>query len=91
MSGNNSGYMGLALVFVVTIILGLGLVWVNIERVDQAYELKTLERELQDKQEQNSKLQVERHYLLAPATLRDRAEKAGLRPPRRDQIRTMQQ
>jgi cell division protein FtsL len=91
MSGNTSGYMGLALVFVVTIILGLGLVWVNIERVDQAYELKTLERELQEKQEQHSKLQVERHYLLAPATLRDRAEKAGLRPPRRDQIRTMQQ
>ena len=77
--------------FVVTIILGLGLVWVNIERVDLAYELKTLERELQEKQEQNSKLQVERHYLLAPATLRDRAEKSGLRPPRRDQIRTMQE
>lgn len=91
MSGTNSSLVGLALVFVVTIVLGLGLVWVNIERVDQAYELKTLERELQDKQEQNSKLQVERHYLLAPATLRDRAEKAGLRPPRRDQIRTMQQ
>lgn len=77
--------------FVVTIILGLGLVWVNIERVDLAYELKTLDRELQEKQEQNSKLQVERHYLLAPATLRDRAEKAGLRPPRRDQIRTVQE
>lgn len=83
--------MGVGLMFVVTIILGLGLVWVNIERVDLAYELKTLERELQEKQEQNSKLQVERHYLLAPATLRDRAEKSGLRPPRRDQIRTMQE
>lgn len=91
MTGNTSGYTGLALVFVVTIILGLGLVWVNIERIDQAYKLKTLERELQEKQEQHSKLQVERHYLLAPTTLRDRAEKAGLRPPRRDQIRTMQQ
>lgn len=83
--------MGVGLMFVVTIILGLGLVWVNIERVDLAYELKTLDRELQEKQEQNSKLQVERHYLLAPATLRDKAEKAGLRPPRRDQIRTVQE
>ena len=91
MSNAGSGYMGVGLMFVVTIILGLGLVWVNIERVDLAYELKTLERELQEKQEQNSKLQVERHYLLAPATLRDRAEKSGLRPPRRDQIRTMQE
>lgn len=91
MSNAGSGYLGVGLMFVVTIILGLGLVWVNIERVDLAYELKTLDRELQDKQEQNSKLQVERHYLLAPATLRDRAEKAGLRPPRRDQIRTVQE
>jgi cell division protein FtsL len=91
LSNAGSGYLGVGLMFVVTIILGLGLVWVNIERVDLAYELKTLERELQEKQEQNSKLQVERHYLLAPATLRDRAEKSGLRPPRRDQIRTMQE
>ncbi len=91
MSNAGSGYLGVGLMFVVTIILGLGLVWVNIERVDLAYELKTLERELQEKQEQNSKLQVERHYLLAPATLRDRAEKSGLRPPRRDQIRTVQE
>lgn len=91
MSNAGSGYMGVGLMFVVTIILGLGLVWVNIERVDLAYELKTLDRELQEKQEQNSKLQVERHYLLAPATLRDKAEKAGLRPPRRDQIRTVQE
>ena len=91
MGNAGSGYLGVGLMFVVTIILGLGLVWVNIERVDLAYELKTLERELQEKQEQNSKLQVERHYLLAPATLRDRAEKSGLRPPRRDQIRTMQE
>jgi cell division protein FtsL len=91
MSGAGKGYLGLGVMFVVTIILGLALVWVNIERVDLAYELKTLERELQEKQDQNSKLQVERHYLLAPATLRARAENAGLRPPRRDQIRILQE
>jgi cell division protein FtsL len=90
-SGESRGYLGLGVMFVMTIILGLGLVWVNIERVDLAYELKNLERELQDKQDQHSKLQVERHYLLAPATLRTRAEQAGLRPPRRDQIRTLQE
>ncbi len=91
MSGGGNGYLGIGVMFVATIILGLALVWVNIERVDLAYELKTLERELQEKQDQHSKLQVERHYLLAPATLRARAEKAGLRPPSRDQIRIMQE
>ncbi|NLW80783.1 MAG: hypothetical protein GXY42_03810 [Desulfovibrionales bacterium] len=90
MSGSRSGFWSVGLMFLVTIALGLGLVWVNIERVDLAYELKSLERELQEKQEQNSKLQVERHYLLAPATLRVRAEMAGLKPPRRDQIRTLE-
>ncbi len=90
MSSSGTGWIGLGLAFALTIALGLTLVWVNIERVDLAYELKTLERELQDKQEQHSKLLVERQYLLAPATLRDRAEQAGLRPPRRNQIRMLQ-
>ena len=90
MSGRGS-YLDLGLMFLLTIVLGLALVWVNIERVDLAYELKTLERELQEKQDQHSKLQVERHFLLAPASLRARAEAAGLRPPNRDQIRTLQE
>lgn len=83
-------FLGVVIMFVVTFALGLSLVWVNIERVDLAYELKTLERELQEKRDQYAKLQVERHYLLAPATLRERAEKAGLRPPSREQIRMLQ-
>ncbi len=90
MSGRGS-YLDVGLMFLLTIVLGLALVWVNIERVDLAYELKTLERELQEKQDQHSKLQVERHFLLAPASLRARAEAAGLRPPNRDQIRTLQE
>lgn len=90
MSGRGS-YLDVGLMFLLTIVLGLALVWVNIERVDLAYELKTLERELQEKQDQHSKLQVERHFLLAPASLRARAESAGLRPPHRDQIRTLQE
>lgn len=90
MSGRDS-YLDVGLMFLLTIVLGLALVWVNIERVDLAYELKSLERELQEKQDQHSKLQVERHFLLAPASLRARAESAGLRPPHRDQIRTLQE
>lgn len=85
-----AGYLGVSLLFVVTIVLGLCLVWINIERVDLAYDLKRLERDLQQSREQNSKLQVERQYLLAPATLRERAERMGLRPPNREQIRMLQ-
>ena len=57
----------------------------------EARPIANLTIEAQEKQDQNSKLQVERHYLLAPATLRARAEKAGLRPPGRDQIRMLQE
>ena len=89
MNRGGVGVFGLLAMFLLTIMLGFGLVWVNIERVDLAYELKKLEREYGEKQDQNSKLLVERHYLLAPATLREKAEKAGLRPPTREQIRTL--
>ncbi len=84
-------FLGLLLMFAITLALGLALVWVNIERVDLAYELKTLERELQGKRDQHAKLEVERHYLLAPAQLRERANEMGLRPPVREQIRMLQQ
>lgn len=87
---SGQGLWALVLMFALTIVLGLGLVWVNIERVDSAYELKSLERTYQEKLDQNSKLLVERQYLLAPATLRERAEKAGLHPPRREQIRMIE-
>lgn len=83
-------FFGLMVMFVVTLALALALVWVNIERVDLAYELKTLERKLQDKRDQHAKLQVERHYLLAPTVLRERANEMGLKPPSREQIRTLQ-
>lgn len=61
----------------VTIVLGLTLVWINIERVDQAYELKSLEREYQEKLEQHSKSMAELHYLLAPATCATGLKKRG--------------
>ncbi|NLY40567.1 MAG: hypothetical protein GX055_02950 [Desulfovibrionales bacterium] len=90
MAQTGQGLWALVLMFVLAIILGLSLVWVNIERVDSAYALKSLERTYQDKQDQHSKLLIERQYLLAPATLRERAEKAGLHSPRREQIRMIE-
>lgn len=86
----DSGFFRLGIAFVLAIFLGLALVWVKNERVDLSYEHKILERELRKKQDQYSKLQIEREYLLAPATLGMRAEKAGLHPPRREQIRSIQ-
>lgn len=84
------GVWVLMLMFVLSIVLGLSLVWINIERVDSAYALKSLERTYQERQDQHAKLLIERQYLLAPATLREQAEKAGLRSPKREQIRMIE-
>lgn len=78
--------LGLGLV---TAGLGVVLVWVNIERLDLAYEVKQLERELARQSELREKLKVERHYLLSPAALRAKAEAHGLKPPAREQIRVV--
>ncbi len=73
----------------VTAVLGMVLVWVNIERLDLAYEVKQLEREYARQKDLNEKLLVERHYLLSPAVLGAKAEAAGLKPPLREQIRVV--
>jgi len=70
-------------------VLGLGVVWVNIERLDLAETCKALERELQRHQELYEKLVVERQYLLSPAVMRAKAETFGLKPPTREQIRVV--
>ncbi|MBC7356839.1 MAG: hypothetical protein H5U09_11710 [Desulfomicrobiaceae bacterium] len=76
-------------VLVATAVLGLVLVWVNIERLDLAYECKQLERELGRRVDLHEKLVVERQYLLSPATLGAQAQRYGLKPPSREQIRVV--
>lgn len=77
------------LLLVTTAVLGLVLVWVNIERLDLSYECKGLERELARRMDLHEKLVVERQYLLSPATLGAQAQRYGLKPPSREQIRVV--
>ncbi len=67
--------------------LGLASVWLNIERVDMAYTLRRMEKELDDKTHLNAKLEVERENLLSPAQLKKLAEKYGLGPAGPGQMR----
>ncbi len=69
------------------LILGLVSVWLNIERVDKAYELRRMERELDEKLALAAKLEVERDNLLSPLRLRRLAEKYGFGPASQGQIR----
>ena len=55
---------------------GLGLVWVNIERVDLAYELNKIQRQIDEMETLSAKLEVERNTLVTPARLRELATPA---------------
>lgn len=69
--------------------LGLSLTWVNIERVDMAYELKRLQTEIDSQDALISKLEVERNTLLTPERLRVLAAQYGLTQARPGQIRRL--
>lgn len=79
------------LLLLIILVLGLGLasVWVNIERMDLAYDLKKMETELDQKAALVTKLEVERNNLSSPYRLKRLAEKYNLRPAVAGQIRRL--
>ncbi|MFO8031925.1 MAG: hypothetical protein R6U22_05225 [Desulfohalobiaceae bacterium] len=64
-----------------TFILGLGLVWLNIELVGLSYEIRDLQNRLQKERVLQDKLEVERMNLSSSYRLREKAGEMGLRPP----------
>ena len=70
-----------------SLLLGLGLVWCNIERMDLAYELKTQQVELERVEALIAKLELERDNLLSPHRLRAKAAELGLGPASQGRLR----
>jgi cell division protein FtsL len=77
-------------VFCLAVVLAMALVWVNIERVDLAYDLQKMQAELSRKEELAGKLEIERNNLTAPARLREVAARSGLYEARSGQMRKIQ-
>lgn len=84
------GIHALVLNLALAMLLGLGLVWLNIERVELAYDLRRLELESRELEALVDKLEIERDNLLAPYNLRRKAPEYGLRPARTGQIRRIE-
>ncbi len=82
-------YWATALLGCCGLILGLGVVWINIERLDLAYELKKLQTELERKNDLQAKLEVERMNLLSSSRLRTLAEENNLSQAEPGQIRML--
>jgi cell division protein FtsL len=72
-----------------TLLLGLSLVWVNIELVDLSYSIKKMQATLQEEKNLKAKLELECVNLMSSYRLREKAEEFGLQPPKASQIRKM--
>ncbi|HAS89506.1 MAG TPA: hypothetical protein DCS48_09410 [Desulfovibrio sp.] len=87
MSDSKGIAMALTLTMGSALILGLVSVWLNIERVDKAYDLRRMEKRLDEQEALAAKLEVERNNLLSPIRLRELAQKYGFGPASQGQIR----
>ncbi|WP_027723201.1 hypothetical protein [Maridesulfovibrio zosterae] len=88
MKGDSNGIaMALALTMASALILGLISVWLNIERVDKAYDLRRMEKRLDEQESLAAKLEVEKNNLLSPIHLRKLAKKYGYGPASQGQVR----
>ena len=89
--GLSKGFvLALILSVMFSIALALALVWLNMEQRRLAYSVHSLQRELDARVETQSKLEVERNFLISPQELSKRATAMGLRPALPGEIRRME-
>lgn len=89
MSQFSSGGWLLLLIFslLFSLITGLSLIWLSIERTDMAFTIRQLRSQVDERIVLKSKLEVERDRLLSPSLLGLRAVELGMREARPGQIR----
>ena len=71
------------------LLLSLSSVWLNIERMDLAYDVNKLEKELSNRTALAAKLELERNNLISPYRLKRLAATYGLGPVGPGQMRLM--
>ena len=70
-----------------SLVMGLIMVWSNIERMDVNYFINQLQASVRERQEHKAKLETERDFLLSPNELGRRAAALGMRQPSPGQVR----
>ena len=76
---------------VVSLVLGLGLVWFGNDCTDTGYTLRSQQRNVEAMLAHNDKLEVEREFLFSPAEMQRRAGQLGLAEARPGQVRRIQE
>lgn len=90
MKGLTKGWLLLfSVACMATLLMGLAVVWLSIERTHIAYGLRRMESKLTELESHTSKLRVERDNLVSPYRLRQLAAEYGLAPAATGQIRRL--
>ncbi len=90
MSKHKSGkgwLLAIALGILSSMVMGLVMVWSNIERMDINYFINIMQADLRDKEAHRAKLEVEREHLLSPYELGRKAAAFGMHQAKAGQIR----
>lgn len=87
---SSSGWLlALIISLLFSLVIGLFLVWLSIERTDTAYSIRQLRGEVERRISLKNKLEVERDKLLAPYELGRKAAAFGMHEARPGQIRKL--
>lgn len=88
--GSSRGwFLFLVLSILLSLVTGLVLVWLSIERADSAFRIGQLQTEVERRIALKAKLEVERDKLLAPYELRRKAEALQMHEAKAGQIRKL--
>ncbi len=88
--GGRGWLLALVLGLLSCMVMGLVLVWSNIERMDTTYFINIQQNTVRERRALRAKLEVERERLLSPYELRRKADEFGMREPKPGQIRRME-
>lgn len=87
---SSSGWLLLlVLSLLFSLVMGLALVWLSIERTDMAFTIRQLRGQLEERIVLKAKLEIERDRLLSPHILGRKADELGMREARPGQIRKL--
>ncbi len=88
---SGSGWMLILVISVLlSLVLGLCLVWMSIESTDRAYAIGQMHSKLTERTALRAKLEVERDRLLSPYALGRAAAQQGMREAQPGQIRRLE-
>lgn len=88
--GSGGWLLTLILSLLFSMVLGLGLVWLSIDRNDTAYTIHKMQGQVDEVRAHVAKLEVERDSLLSPYVLGKKAEQLGMGMADPGQVRRLQ-